>query len=134
VLLRKRNFKDHKDCRIGDGPASLGGGLPVVKLIWFYPKGCLNDYSSPPRELNNVFSVNWPPNEDILSYLFGCGRCHVAVAVDPVLGDEDWFLTEAQQQDIKVAHVSDTHVHADHYSGRRALAEKCGRPLLPVRE
>ncbi len=27
--------------------------------------------------------------EATLSYLFGCGSCNVAVAVDPVLGDED---------------------------------------------
>lgn len=64
--------------------------------------------------------------EATLSYLFGCGSCHVAVAVDPVLGDEEWFLTEAQKQDVKITHIIDTHVHADHYSGGRALAEKCG--------
>ncbi len=61
-----------------------------------------------------------------LSYLFGCGSCHVAIAVDPVLGDEEWFLAEAAKQDVKITHVIDTHVHADHYSGGRALAEKCG--------
>lgn len=64
--------------------------------------------------------------EATLSYLFGCGSCHVAVAVDPVLGDEEWFLEEAKKQDVKITHVIDTHVHADHYSGGRALAEKCG--------
>ena len=30
--------------------------------------------------------------EATLSYFFGCATCHVAVAVDPVLGDEDWFI------------------------------------------
>lgn len=64
--------------------------------------------------------------EATLSYLFGCGSCHVAVAVDPVLGDEDWFISEAAKQDVKITHVIDTHVHADHYSGGRALAEKTG--------
>ena len=61
-----------------------------------------------------------------LSYFFGCGSCHVGVAVDPVLGDEQWFIDEAAKQDVKITHVIDTHVHADHYSGGRALAEKCG--------
>jgi len=61
-----------------------------------------------------------------LSYFFGCGSCHVGVAVDPVLGDEDWFILEAAKQDVKITHVIDTHVHADHYSGGRALAEKTG--------
>jgi glyoxylase-like metal-dependent hydrolase (beta-lactamase superfamily II) len=64
--------------------------------------------------------------EATLSYLCGCGSCNVSVAVDPVLGDEDWFLAEAAKQNVKITHVIDTHVHADHYSGGRALAEKCG--------
>ncbi|MDP2028935.1 MAG: MBL fold metallo-hydrolase [Thiobacillus sp.] len=64
--------------------------------------------------------------EATLSYFFGCGSCHVGVAVDPVLGDEDWFINEAAKQDVKITHVIDTHVHADHFSGGRALAEKTG--------
>lgn len=64
--------------------------------------------------------------EATLSYLFGCGSCHVAIAVDPVLGDEQWFIDEAAKQDVKITHVIDTHVHADHYSGGRVLAEKTG--------
>lgn len=61
-----------------------------------------------------------------LSYLFGCGSCHVAIAVDPVLGDEEWFIAEAARQDVKITHVIDTHLHADHYSAGRALAERTG--------
>lgn len=64
--------------------------------------------------------------EATLSYLFGCGSCNVAVAVDPVAGDEQWFLDEAAKQNVRISHVIDTHVHADHYSGGRALAERCG--------
>lgn len=59
-----------------------------------------------------------------LSYFFGCGSCHVGVVVDPVLGDEMWFLEEAAKQDVTITHVIDTHVHADHFSGARALAGK----------
>jgi len=61
-----------------------------------------------------------------LSYFFGCGSCHVGVAVDPVLGDEQWFIDEAAKQDVRITHVIDTHVHADHYSGGRKLAELTG--------
>ncbi|QLQ03817.1 MAG: MBL fold metallo-hydrolase [Thiobacillus sp.] len=61
-----------------------------------------------------------------LSYFFGCGSCHVGVVVDPVLGDELWFLEEAAKQDVKITHVIDTHVHADHFSGARTLAERTG--------
>jgi hydroxyacylglutathione hydrolase len=61
-----------------------------------------------------------------LSYFFGCGSCHVGVAIDPVLGDEQWFIDEAAKQDVKITHVIDTHVHADHFSGGRALAKLTG--------
>ena len=61
-----------------------------------------------------------------LSYSFGCGSCHVGIALDPVLGDEQWFIDEAAKQDVKITHVIDTHVHADHFSGGRVLAEKTG--------
>jgi len=61
-----------------------------------------------------------------LSYLLGCGSCGVAVAVDPVAGDEGWFIEEAARQNVRITHVFDTHVHADHYSGGRTLAEKAG--------
>ncbi len=73
-----------------------------------------------------MFFRQLPTKEATLSYLLGCGTCHVAVAIDPVLGDEDWFMEEALKQDVKITHVIDTHVHADHYSGGRALAERSG--------
>lgn len=73
-----------------------------------------------------MFFRQLPTKDATLSYLFGCGSCHVAVAVDPVLGDEDWFIEEARKQDVQITHVIDTHIHADHFSGGRALAERCG--------
>ncbi len=75
-----------------------------------------------------MFFKQLPAKDASLSYLLGCGSCHVAVAVDPVLGDEDWFIEQAAAQDVKITHVIDTHIHADHYSGGRALAEKAGAP------
>ncbi len=61
-----------------------------------------------------------------LSYLYGCGSRGLAVAVDPVAGDEDWFMGEAQRNGVRIAHVIDTHIHADHLSGGRALAARAG--------
>lgn len=73
-----------------------------------------------------MFFRQFATKEATLSYFFGCGSCHVGVAVDPVLGDEDWFVEQAKKQDVKITHVIDTHVHADHFSGGRALAERTG--------
>lgn len=63
-----------------------------------------------------------------LSYFFGCAGHGKAVAVDVVAGDEDWFLQEAERAGVRIAHVIDTHVHADHYSGGRELARRAGAP------
>lgn len=63
--------------------------------------------------------------EDTLSYLFGCRSCHVAVAVDPVLGGEDGFVNEAAKQGVKVTH---THAHADHDSGGLRCAGMSCKP------
>lgn len=63
-----------------------------------------------------------------LSYLFGCIGHGKAVAVDVVAGDEDWFEREAQAVGVRIAYVIDTHLHADHVSGGRALAQRVGAP------
>lgn len=61
-----------------------------------------------------------------LSYFFGCAGLSRAVAVDVVAGDEDWFVAEAKKAGVKITHVVDTHVHADHYSGGPSLARRAG--------
>jgi len=63
-----------------------------------------------------------------LSYFFGCAGKAKAVAVDVVAGDEDWFIAEAKKAGVAIAHVIDTHVHADHFSGGLQLARQVGAP------
>lgn len=63
-----------------------------------------------------------------LSYFFGCAGHAKAVAVDVVAGDEDWFIAEADQAGVRIAHVVDTHLHADHYSGGPELARRINAP------
>jgi glyoxylase-like metal-dependent hydrolase (beta-lactamase superfamily II) len=60
------------------------------------------------------------------SYLFGCaghGRCAV---VDPFEEEVDAYLSFAESKKMKITHVLETHVHADHRSGGRALAARAG--------
>ncbi len=63
-----------------------------------------------------------------LSYFFGCGGKGKAVAVDVVAGDEAWFIAAAKEANVEINYVIDTHVHADHYSGGRKLAQMVGAP------
>ena len=63
-----------------------------------------------------------------LSYFFGCGGKGRSVAVDVVAGDEAWFVEQAREAKVAIDYVIDTHVHADHYSGGRKLAEMVGAP------
>ncbi|WP_026301080.1 MULTISPECIES: MBL fold metallo-hydrolase [unclassified Thioalkalivibrio] len=71
-----------------------------------------------------MFFRQLPTTESSLSYLFGCGSLGKAIAVDVVEGDQEWFLEQARQIGVEITHVIDTHVHADHYSGGRDLAER----------
>jgi len=59
------------------------------------------------------------------SYLFGCGGRASAAVVDPV-GDTAPYLRAAEETGMRILYVIDTHVHADHVSSGRALAEATG--------
>ncbi len=63
------------------------------------------------------------------SYLFGCGGQGQCVVVDP-LEDLDPYLQASRDTGMRIVHVIDTHVHADHLSGGRALAESVGVSYL----
>lgn len=69
-----------------------------------------------------MFFRQYPTKDSTLSYFFGCGTLAKSVAVDVVAGDEPWFIEEARKANVRITHVIDTHVHADHVSGGRNLA------------
>jgi len=75
-----------------------------------------------------MFFKQLATKESSLSYFFGCGGKGRSVAVDVVAGDEDWFIAEAKKANVIINYVIDTHVHADHYSGGRKLAQMVGAP------
>jgi hydroxyacylglutathione hydrolase len=73
-----------------------------------------------------MFFSQLSTKEASLSYLFGCSGEGKAMAVDVVAGDEDWYTEQAKERNVEITHVIDTHVHADHYSGGKALAASIG--------
>jgi len=60
-----------------------------------------------------------------ISYLFGCGGKATGAVVDPV-GDIEPYLLAADQTGMRIDYVIDTHIHADHLSAARKLADKTG--------
>jgi glyoxylase-like metal-dependent hydrolase (beta-lactamase superfamily II) len=65
-----------------------------------------------------------------ISYLFGCGGKAAGAVVDPV-GDIQFYLSAAEDTGMRIHFVIDTHVHADHRSAGRALAEAAGAASSP---
>jgi glyoxylase-like metal-dependent hydrolase (beta-lactamase superfamily II) len=60
------------------------------------------------------------------SYLFGCGTLGKCAVVDPRADDVDAYVAFAGEKGMRITHVIDTHVHADHRSGGGALATRVG--------
>ena len=63
------------------------------------------------------------------SYLIGCGMAGEAIVIDPHR-DADLYITAAGAHDLRITHVTETHIHADFLSGSRELAHRTGAALL----
>ena len=60
------------------------------------------------------------------AYLFGCGTIGKGAVVDARADDIQGYVSFAAAKGLRITHVIDTHVHADHRSGGRDLAERTG--------
>jgi glyoxylase-like metal-dependent hydrolase (beta-lactamase superfamily II) len=67
------------------------------------------------------------------SYLAGCGGKASGAVIDP-LGDPAFYLEAAARAGMRILYVIDTHIHADHVSAGRALAETAGAPYVLFHE
>jgi hydroxyacylglutathione hydrolase len=80
------------------------------------------------------------------AYLFGCGGQGVCAVVDAHERDVDAYTAFAADKGMRITHVIDTHVHADHRSGGSLLAQRVGAsyclhqaadvrvPFVPLRD
>ena len=62
------------------------------------------------------------------SYFIGCQKAGIAIIIDPKR-DIDTYLEIAKQNNMKITHVTETHIHADFLSGARELAAVTGATM-----
>ena len=60
------------------------------------------------------------------AYLLGCGTLGKCTVVDARTDDVQTYAAFAASKGMRITHVIDTHVHADHRSGGRELARLAG--------
>lgn len=61
-------------------------------------------------------------------YLIGCPGSGEAIVIDPSR-DIEPFLHLAKKEGLRIAHITETHIHADYLSGSRELANHTGATL-----
>ena len=99
---------------------SLEGGMQAWGLAW-------NTAAVPLREnVARVIQVR-RTGKGCLSYLIGAGE--EALVIDACL-DPQVYLDLAKSQGWQITSVFDTHIHADHLSRSRRLAERSGAMLF----
>src|SRR5688572_10234161 len=59
------------------------------------------------------------------SYLIACGRSGHAIVID-ANRDADQYVRAAESEGVRIAFVTETHIHADFVSGSRELAAATG--------
>lgn len=94
--------------------------MQAWSLVW-------NTASVPlPEESFQVIQIR-RTGKGCLSYLIGAGD--EAVVIDASVSPQV-YLDLAAQHGWRISHVLDTHIHADHLSRSRQLAERCGATLV----
>ncbi len=68
-----------------------------------------------------------------MSYLIGCPAAKVACVVDPKRDVGD-YIDAARANGMKITHVFETHVHADHVSGNMEIKSRTGAKICMHRD
>ncbi len=77
---------------------------------------------------NMYFQQITTPGLGCFSYIIGCPRAGVMAVADP-RRDIDVYLAVAKERGMRITHIFDTHVHADHISGARELSRAGGADI-----
>lgn len=77
-----------------------------------------------------MFFAVFKDGEGCKSYIIANEACCAAAIIDPALDLVDRYLGEVTKQGLRVRYIIDTHTHADHFSGARALRQALGAPIV----
>lgn len=77
-----------------------------------------------------MFFALFRDGEGCKSYIVGCEETCAVAVIDPALDLVDRYLGEIGKQGLRVRYIIDTHTHADHFSGARALRKELGAPIV----
>ena len=72
------------------------------------------------------FKQLFDPTSSTYTYLIADDETHEAALIDPVIEQLDRDLKLVREHDLKLKHVLETHVHADHITASLALKEATG--------
>ncbi len=75
-----------------------------------------------------IFRRFFDPKLAQASYLVACASSREALVVDPSRA-VDVYLQAADREGLRIAHVTETHIHADFISGARELSQRTGARL-----
>jgi hydroxyacylglutathione hydrolase len=69
----------------------------------------------------------------VFSYIVGCEQEKVGLIIDPA-GAESKIVSKAEEMGLAIRYVVNTHGHADHTCGNRAVLAKTGADLVAHRD
>ena len=72
-----------------------------------------------------LFRQIFEPKLAQYAYLIGCQKTKEAILIDP-LRDIDTYVRLAEEENVSIVAVAETHIHADFLSGAREFAEQHG--------
>jgi glyoxylase-like metal-dependent hydrolase (beta-lactamase superfamily II) len=107
--------------KLGYDASSLDGGMRGWGNVW-------SEARIPPGTRRDLTLIQIRRNgKGCLSYLLGTAG--EAVVIDPSI-DVSAYLTAAEREGLRITHVLETHVHADHLSRARELCRVAGARLV----
>lgn len=105
--------------RRGYDAYSLRGGMQAFSLAWNTAEVAVPDSKTQVLQVRRA-------GKGCLSYMISYGG--EATVIDAAV-EPEVYLGLAEERDLTITHVLDTHVHADHLSRSRKLAELAGAEL-----